>query len=132
MAGYLDHAQLAGFRRTLREHLASRREEVRQTLLRSDDEQYHELAGGVHDLADQSLADVLVDVNLAEVDRQIDGIRAIEAALLRIAKGGYGVCSDCGGEIGLDRLHAEPASHRCTECQALHERTYVQLDHPKL
>lgn len=132
MVNYLDGAQDALFRETLKQRLAERREEVRQILLRSDNERYAEIAGEAHDVADQSLADLLVDVNLAEIDRHIDEIRTIEAALLRIARGGYGTCTECGGEIALGRLRAEPTSLRCTECQAIYERTHAQPGHPKL
>jgi len=132
MVSYLDTAQLADFREELKRRLAERREEVRQILLRSDNEQYAELAGEAHDVADQSLADLLVDVNLAEIDRQIDEIRSVEAALMRIARGGYGTCIDCGGEIAFGRLRAEPTSLRCMECQAIYERTHAQPGHPTL
>ena len=132
MANHLDNTELNAFRRTLMRHLAERREQVRQVLLRSDEEQFQTLAGAVNDEEDRSLADLLVDVNLAEVDRHIDEIRAIEAALLRVAAGGYGRCIDCGEEIVSDRLRVEPTASRCAECQARYERTFVQPGHPKL
>jgi RNA polymerase-binding transcription factor DksA len=132
MAAQLDRAQVAGFRHQLQQRLAARREEVRELLLRSDREPYQELAGAVQDTADRSLADLLVDVNLAEVDRHIDEIRALERALERIAGGGYGECIDCGGAIELGRLRAAPTALRCAECQARRERTYAQPGHPKL
>jgi DnaK suppressor protein len=39
-------------------------------------------------------------------------------------EGAYGICVDCGGEIGFGRLQAEPAAARCVECQARHEKIY--------
>jgi RNA polymerase-binding protein DksA len=122
----LDPAQLAGFKGLLRRRLANRREEVLQALERTDHERYRELAGEVRDTGDQSLADLLVDVNLAEVDRNVAEIRAVEAALERIAGGTYGECVDCGGEIELARLQVTPTSQRCTDCQARYERTHAQ------
>ena len=127
MANYLYGTELTAFRNDLMRRLGERREVVRQVLLRSDDEQFLTLAGAVNDEEDRSLADLLVDVNLAEVDRHIDEIRAIEAALLRIAEGGYGMCIDCGEEIGRDRLRVEPTTPRCTECQARYERTFFPI-----
>lgn len=49
-------------------------------------------------------------------------IRAIDTALERIAKGEYGVCSDCGEAIAPDRLKANPMALRCVECQTKSER----------
>jgi DnaK suppressor protein len=36
----------------------------------------------------------------------------------RHAKGAYGVCEDCGREIGDERLAALPDATRCVSCQA--------------
>lgn len=49
-------------------------------------------------------------------------IRAIDQALERLSKGEYGKCSDCGEQIGTDRLKANPMAQRCLECQTRNER----------
>jgi DnaK suppressor protein len=49
-------------------------------------------------------------------------IRGIDEALERVAKGEYGVCSDCGEAIAPNRLQANPAARRCLECQTKSER----------
>jgi DnaK suppressor protein len=46
----------------------------------------------------------------------------IEAALKRLDTGCYGGCEDCGEEIGLARLMANPTAHLCVHCQADSER----------
>jgi DnaK suppressor protein len=51
-------------------------------------------------------------------------LRAIDAALLRIALGTYGTCSDCERPIEAPRLEAAPHAERCLDCQTLHERTH--------
>ena len=43
---------------------------------------------------------------------------AIEAALGRLADGGYGVCGRCGQPIGDERLAARPAAVTCIRCAA--------------
>jgi RNA polymerase-binding transcription factor DksA len=126
MATRLDSTQISQLRRALKERLEGLRDEVRAELLRSDDERYVELAGRVHDPGDESVAGLLVDVNLAVVDRHIEAIRETEAALLRLARGTYGVCVDCEGDIGFSRLQTEPAALRCYPCQERHERAYAQ------
>ena len=52
------------------------------------------------DSGDESMANALADFNVAIVDRQVRGMRDIEAALRRVRDGEYGVCVDCGTEIG--------------------------------
>ena len=40
----------------------------------------------------------------------------IEAALARLAAGGYGSCEECGRPIGAGRLAARPTATRCIVC----------------
>jgi DnaK suppressor protein len=42
----------------------------------------------------------------------------IDAALIRIADGGYGVCVSCGKEIPAARLEARPESIYCVDCKS--------------
>ena len=43
-------------------------------------------------------------------------IRAVAAALERIAEGTYGVCENCGEDIGEARLQVVPEATRCVNC----------------
>jgi RNA polymerase-binding transcription factor DksA len=40
----------------------------------------------------------------------------IDAALGRVRDGTYGVCVDCSGPIGAERLEARPTAVRCVVC----------------
>lgn len=122
----LNRVQLAQLRERLERRLEELTEETRQILLASDEERYIRLAGEVHDLEEQSVADLLVDVQLADIDRHIEEIRDIEAALLRLAAQSYGVCVECGQPIGYARLDAYPTAKRCLVCQRRHEQTHKQ------
>ena len=57
------------------------------------------------------------DLELALDDRETTEIRLVNAALARIDAGSYGLCTDCGVEIPLARLHAAPEAARCIHCQ---------------
>jgi DnaK suppressor protein len=50
-----------------------------------------------------------------ETDRH--ELEEIDAALQRIAGGGYGQCEICGGAIGRGRLRAMPEARRCMRCE---------------
>jgi DnaK suppressor protein len=43
-------------------------------------------------------------------------------ALLRIDKGTYGSCADCGACVPEGRLEAKPQAARCVACQAKRDR----------
>lgn len=92
-------AQLAG--RTRAEH-------AREVLLQDGDD------------APQRSADREID--LAMTDLETVELAALDAALLRLVEGSYGLCAECGTDIPLARLHAEPQAALCIACQNAHER----------
>lgn len=124
--------QVHGFKKQLDDRYLELCEEVRQELINTDDQTYIELAGQVHDLGEASVADLLVDLQLAEIDKHIKEIREIDAALMRIAAGQYGVCVDCGTGIAPERLSAYPTANRCLSCAANFERNHPRESGPTL
>jgi DnaK suppressor protein len=54
-------------------------------------------------------------------DRERKLLSKIEEALNRIDEGDFGVCEDCGEEIGLKRLEARPVTTLCIDCKTLQE-----------
>ena len=124
--------QAATLKAALRHRFDALREEVRQDLLKSDDDRAALLADRVRDLGDESLADLIVDLNLADTDRDLEELRDVEAALGRLSLGTYGTCIKCNGPIPVERLTAFPTAKRCQPCQAMHEKTYVQQGHASL
>lgn len=120
----LEPGQMEILRKVLADRARQLREEIRATLVKSDSEQYRQIAAEVHDLEDDSFADLMVDVNLAEIDRDLDELRAVEAATARMSEGAYGACEECGLTIEFERLKLAPFATRCFECQSVHERTH--------
>jgi len=60
----------------------------------------------------------------AEQERDIEELRAIRAARERMAEGQYGICEDCGVDIPLARLQAQPTAARCVPCQERYETSH--------
>ena len=126
MTRNLQNKQVEQLRTAMRARQVELREEIRQALIKSDSEHYLQIADSVRDLEDESFADLIVDVGLAEIDRDLDELRAIDAALLRVADGSYGVCEVCEKPIDLKRLNLTPHALRCIDCQTIFERTHFQ------
>lgn len=126
MSQRLNPREINDLRATLRARATQLREEIRQTLVKSDQEQYAMIADQVRDLEDESFADLMVDVNLAEIDRDLQELRLIDDAMLRMGEGSYGHCSGCGQPIDIERLRAAPFASRCFDCQSSFERTHYQ------
>ena len=58
-----------------------------------------------------------------QCEAQRSMLRNIERALGRLSKGEYGLCEECGEEIGEGRLSAVPFALCCSACQEERERT---------
>jgi DnaK suppressor protein len=69
------------------------------------------------DMADQASGnnEVHIQLKLKQTDAKI--LQAIEEALLRVDKGAYGACRDCGEPIAEARLKAIPWTRVCITCK---------------
>jgi len=106
--------------------------ELRDDVRKTRAERFGEVAGEVPDTGDESVAALIADLDQAEWGRDIDELRSLEEASERIAGGDYGVCVDCGRDIGFERLRATPAAIRCIDCQTRHEKTFASPGSPSL
>jgi RNA polymerase-binding protein DksA len=105
---------------------------IREELAASEQQHFRDLAGSVTDTADEALADALVDLDAAIVDRHVAELRDIDAARERMANGAYGICSDCGDDVAYERLAAYPTAKRCLQCQQLREHNFAHQATPSL
>lgn len=121
---HLSDEQLAALKETLEVQRRQLRQDIRDELLRTDEEQYGDLAGQVHDAGDESVADLLSDINTAVLSQSIKALREVEAAQERIREGVYGCCEDCGVEIPYERLRAYPSARRCIADQERYEKLH--------
>jgi DnaK suppressor protein len=78
----------------------------------------------VEEIAGEAGRTALDEADAADEMRDHAELQAIDAALRRLQDGGYGVCIDCGAQVGLERLRAEPEAARCIDCQRRYEKTY--------
>ncbi len=54
-------------------------------------------------------------------DRERKLLSKIDEAFARIDDGSYGLCEECGGEIGIERLKARPVTTLCIRCKSEQE-----------
>ena len=69
------------------------------------------------DMADQASGnnEVHIQLRLKQTDAKI--LQAIDEALMRIEKGAFGLCRDCGEAIAEARLNAIPWTRVCITCK---------------
>lgn len=122
--------------RELKEVLTKRRAfleaEAHADAAKAREDVYSQTAGSVSDTGDEATADLISDVENAELSRDLDELREIDSALERMGAGSYGTCVDCGGEIALERLRRQPTAVRCFDCQSVFEKTFLQPGKPTL
>ncbi len=65
-------------------------------------------------------SDRLFLLRLRERERKL--IRKIDQTLERIENGTFGICENCGKQIGEERLKARPVTTLCISCKTKQER----------
>jgi len=124
--------QLQELKRVLTKRREALETEAHADAAKAREDVFSETAGPVGDAGDEATADLISDVENAELSRDLQELREIDAALARMAGGNYGTCIDCGGEIELERLRRQPAAQRCFNCQSVFEKTFLQPGKPTL
>lgn len=74
------------------------------------------------ELEESAQKDLITRLTSRLKDRDQKTIRDIEAALERMAAGDYGLCENCGDEIGIGRLRALPMAQLCIDCATAREK----------
>jgi RNA polymerase-binding transcription factor len=83
-----------------------------------------QVVGAVPDPGDESVQSMIQDLDQAEASRDLAELRTLDAARARLDEGSYGICSNCGQDIGFERLRANPGAERCIRCQTHFEKTH--------
>ena len=128
----LTSKQTEELRKRVEKRRAELMAELREDAARARDEPYSEHAGIAPDTGDESVATLIADLEQADLTRDLDELRAMDGAYQRVKDGTYGICVDCGGDIGYERLKASPAAARCITDQERHEKTYGGNPKPSL
>jgi RNA polymerase-binding transcription factor DksA len=99
--------------------------EIRDELERSGHEHFADLAGEVTDAGDSSVADMLVDRDIAIISGQVEELTQVERSQRLVDSDLFGGCEECGGGVGFHRLLAVPQATRCMSCQEQHDKQFA-------
>ncbi len=102
--------------RILRAMLEDRRSEIHDKL-RSLRESLPAEAAEVRDIEEQSVDDLLQEVDFALMEMKSETLRQIDEAIRRLEAGSYGHCVECSREMTAARLKALPFARLCRDCQ---------------
>jgi RNA polymerase-binding transcription factor DksA len=123
----LNQSDLQRLQQQLRDRETALRAEVKSVRDEEADKPSAVVRNQNEDLGELGEEHIRGAVRYAEQERDIEELRDIEDANERIALGSYGECVDCGIDIPLQRLQAQPAARRCITCQESFERSHPAL-----
>lgn len=72
--------------------------------------------------ADNASARTLNELVNEAAEHNAAQLRIVKHALNKFLDGSYGICENCGEEIGLSRLNARPEARFCIACQTRMEK----------
>lgn len=124
--------QTQSLQRTIEQRRAALMQELREDAERVRRDRHEDLAGAAPDPGDESVATLIADLDHADMGRDLTELRGLELARARLTDGSYGICIDCGRDIGFERLKANPSAERCIEDQTKYEKTYGSGPTPTL
>jgi DnaK suppressor protein len=108
----VDQQNIEFFRSLLNERLQELRSEAGKTMEDMDDDE------NFPDPTDRASMESNRNSVLRIRDRERKLIFKIQEALQRLGDGGYGICEQCGEEIGIERLKARPVTTLCIRCKS--------------
>ncbi len=76
-----------------------------------------ELMSSARDDGDISFAEMTEDLNFSKLSTQKEMLNKIDQSLRKLDEGTYGLCEECEGEIGPERLKVLPFAIYCIECK---------------
>ncbi|RTZ61331.1 MAG: RNA polymerase-binding protein DksA [Gammaproteobacteria bacterium] len=101
----------------LKELLLKRREEVLNRIRNFVEGDTFKVSNEVRDEIDTADLEMEREKLLRLRERETKYLHKIEYALRKIEEGTYGICENCGGPIGYERLKARPVAIYCINCK---------------
>ncbi|WP_182915905.1 TraR/DksA family transcriptional regulator [Massilia cavernae] len=118
---YLNGDQIKALEAILQNRRSKLLQEMRAYLYREGDHGQRRLAEA-SGAGDGAAATILAEMDIGFLQHETAELRAIDAALARMATASYGTCASCGNDISLARMRAQPTAHMCLACQQHVER----------
>lgn len=112
--------------RETRRSLLKKREEIireaKEEIAKYISGENRQLVDTALDEGDLAVVDISEDVNLMRLASHRQGLLDIDETLQKMDEGTYGICEECGEEIGEKRLGVLPTASLCRHCQEEKEK----------
>ncbi len=58
-------------------------------------------------------------------------LKKIDESLLKISRGSFGICEECGEDMAINRLMARPMARLCLDCKEMEERSEIHIPYDR-
>jgi len=100
---------------TLKEKLLAEKERITNKKL--SQETYSLDKNELADPLDEASINTQTSQDIRFINRENFYLKKINKSLIAIGKGTYGLCEECDGEIGYERLNARLTAEKCIACK---------------
>ena len=111
------------FNLQMKETLLALKKEVLDQIV-SNDADFHQIVEGTDSKDEVDVANDEIDIKMLEAKgiKDLNRLKLIENAIIRIEQGKYGICVRCRKQIPQERLKTIPYALMCVQCQSEEER----------
>lgn len=113
---------LKEIKRSLIERRESIVKEAKEEIAKYISGENRQLVDTALDDGDWAVVDISEDINLRRLAAHRKALHDIDESLRKIEEGSYGICEECGEEIGEKRLKVLPTATLCVICKGNRER----------
>ncbi len=107
----------------LRTMLEQRRKEILANIRKAREDSVEDNRRTFSEVGDLVSASLEKEMAFKYGEYGVNLLREIDTALEKLKEGSYGVCEDCGKNIGVKRLEVVPSARLCISCKAKEEGT---------
>ena len=119
---HLNEKQLAQFKLQLNSKIITVRQKINTIFLESSHSSHHLAAKNLVRFSADELIEFTSKVENPSLARNVDRLKKLDASLISIEQGMYGLCADCEIELSVKQLTETPTLQRCPSCEKKYQK----------
>ena len=118
----LNEVQLSQFKELLNVEQAQIRSSIDAIFKASNHASYHLAANNFPQLSTDELIEFTQKIDDTNLANKVEKLKKVDASLISIELGMFGLCSDCETELDIELLESTPTRQRCPDCEAKYQK----------
>lgn len=118
----LNEQQLTHYKVQLNQNMAEIRTSISIIFDQSSHASHRLLVNNLDKMSTDDLIEFTLKLDNPSLKKAIEQLKKIDASLISIELGMFGLCSDCESELTIDALNEAPTTQRCSICEAKYQK----------